>query len=497
MVVTRIPKANQEQLLYDRSATSRLEAKLVEMTGNEESKDKWLVLAMSCLNFLVNGAICYHVGVLNVAVQSTYGSDVIWTSWLMAVYSSMFALAGPVASVVINVSSCRVCVFLSGLLAMAGWSLSSLVVDVRWLFLTLTMAGVGQSLSITGGTVVLPSFFPQQTALANGIFLGCGGLAIFIHPPLAQALIDAYGLRGAFLILGGLASHSCLAALFLRPSQDEQERQKKEQLSSYAYCSNDTLRSSRKNKVLSFMTSIHRKTSAQIAVLREADFTAFLLAYIAFSIAYCGPIVYLPDFLIQFTGFSEQESAFAASLVGAGSAVARVFAGFLASDPAIGELLVFAGMNSLASMFCFFGLVLFQFHAGAYIFAVGFGIYAGGSVGLVNSMVVKMLGVDKAPIGFGLALLAFGVGSLIAPPITAALVQSFGGEAIFIFSGAMYLLTSALSAFTPCFGKSISDVPITDHTVIVAEASKPLHDVLDFGGCECDPDGAPDEKCLK
>ncbi|XP_012939202.1 monocarboxylate transporter 3-like [Aplysia californica] len=303
------------------------------MTRREESKEKWLVLAMSCLNFLVNGAVCYHVGVLNVAVQSTYGSDVIWTSWLMAVYSSMFALAGPVASVVINVSSCRACVFLSGLLALAGWSLSSLVVDVRWLFLTLTMAGVGQSLSVTGGTVVLPSHFPQQTAIANGIFLACGGLASFLHPPLAQALVDTFGLRGAFLILGGLTSHSCLAALFLRPSQDVQERQRKEQLSSSSYCSNETLRSSRQNNVLSFM----------------------------------------------------------------------------------------------------------KFHAGAYIFAVGFGIYAGG----------------------------------------------------------MYLLTSALSALTSCVGKSdISDTPITDHTLILTEASEPLHDAVDFG-LESEPNSAPDEKCLK
>ena len=55
---------------------------------------RWLVLAMSFFNIVVNNSINYNVGVLNLAVLDTYDADPLVISWLMALYISVFALTG-------------------------------------------------------------------------------------------------------------------------------------------------------------------------------------------------------------------------------------------------------------------------------------------------------------------------------------------------------------------------------------------------------------------
>ena len=69
-------------------ATSRTVSK-------EEHQRRWFVLAATFLVLLINAALSYHVGVLNVAVTESFedaGEQTI--SWLMAIYGSLFALAG-------------------------------------------------------------------------------------------------------------------------------------------------------------------------------------------------------------------------------------------------------------------------------------------------------------------------------------------------------------------------------------------------------------------
>ncbi|GFS11393.1 monocarboxylate transporter 12 [Elysia marginata] len=146
---------------------------VARLLTKEEHRRRWLVLAASFLILLINASLNYHVGVLNVAVTDNFseaGEQTI--SWLMAIYASIFALGAPVGSAVVNLSSARTCVIISGLLSLFAMVLSSFVNRIEWLFLTLPLAGLGQSLSQVGGCVALAYYFPDKTALASGIASG-------------------------------------------------------------------------------------------------------------------------------------------------------------------------------------------------------------------------------------------------------------------------------------------------------------------------------------
>ncbi|XP_046567987.1 monocarboxylate transporter 12-B-like [Haliotis rubra] len=72
------------------------------------------------------------------------------------------------------------------------------------------MAGLGQGLCYTGCLVLLGFYFKKRTSLATGIGIVGIGIGNFILPPLTQYLVDGYGLKGAFLLLGAVTFQSCV-----------------------------------------------------------------------------------------------------------------------------------------------------------------------------------------------------------------------------------------------------------------------------------------------
>lgn len=64
---------------------------------------------------------------------------------------------------------------------------------------------------------VLGKYFDKRRSLANGITMSGVSFGGLIMGPLSRLLIDTYGLRGAFLIIGGIHFHTVMAGALLRP----------------------------------------------------------------------------------------------------------------------------------------------------------------------------------------------------------------------------------------------------------------------------------------
>lgn len=55
--------------------------------------------------------------------------------------------------------------------------------------------------------VVIGYFFHKKRGLALAVVATGAGIGMFVAGPLIQALLNQYGLSGAFLVLGALASN--------------------------------------------------------------------------------------------------------------------------------------------------------------------------------------------------------------------------------------------------------------------------------------------------
>ncbi|GFN97325.1 monocarboxylate transporter 12 [Plakobranchus ocellatus] len=398
-----------------------------------EQRWRWVVLGSSFFVLLMNAALSYHVGVLNFAVSEAYEAAPETVSWLMAMYASLFALSAPIGSAIINVSSCRTCVFLSGLMSFVGLVSSSFVTRIEWLFLTLTISGLGQSLAQVGGNMGLAFYFPTKTALASGIAITGCGLGNFVHPALFQLLVEEYNIHGAFLILGALCLQTSALGLLMRPTAEEIKRNQENY---------------RAQKSMSFRSSARQVLAGQVEMFKDLRFVQLLVAIFCFAVAFQVILVYFPEFLINSKGYSALHAATVASFPGIGTVCSRMLVGFAATDSNIGQTLMYVGMNLISFFLCITANTTVLYEAGAYFVAFAFGFYASGCQTLILPLTIGVLGSKKSASGYGIVLMVFGCGCLVGPPMTALALKTFGYGLLFPMSGVLFLVTAIVSMGT-------------------------------------------------
>ncbi|KAK7481540.1 hypothetical protein BaRGS_00027189, partial [Batillaria attramentaria] len=316
----------------------------------------------------------------------------------------------PLASVIINMVNCRACVVLSGILCLAGFTLSTFV-NFYLLFLSFTLVGVGRALGYTGSLMVLAYYFPNSTSMVTGICMAGAAMGMFIHPPLFAFLDEMYGLQGAFLLSGAVAFHGTLCGLLMRPSRFERELELKIM---------DTVVCFERRRVQgSHVRHVFCADSQDwLSVLADRAFLSFLLSTFFFVMAYDTLLIVLPTYTIRLSGLSETEASFAASVTGISSVVSRLLGGVLAHDRRVGSLLLYCGILGVETLSTLAAPpLLLSGQAGAFTYSLLVGLYTGSAVALINPVTVKVIGLHKLATGLGINLFFTGVGALIGAPL--------------------------------------------------------------------------------
>ncbi|XP_046559484.1 monocarboxylate transporter 12-like isoform X1 [Haliotis rubra] len=429
----------------------------------EQNMYSWVVVGASFAALLFGPSINYAVGVFYVALLNEFNEDITLTAWLGALFSCMFALTGPVASLIINVSDCRTCVVMSGAFMMIGFSTSFLVTNMKLLFITYALiAGLGTGLAQTGSSVILGYYFPKKAGLATGISCSGVGLGIFIHPPLVQYLLESYGFHGTFLIAGGITFHVCVAGMLMRPTQFERRKQH------------------------TAVTTQSRWTMCGdicrlYSVLSNVSFLFFLLSLLCFSIAVSTEYLFLPDFFIK-QGSTFQEGAFVISVSGIGSTASRVLVGLALSDERIESATVYSSLHGIMAGFT---LILPFLQTSPYLrilYGLILGLYTGGAWVLVTTLTLEILGVGDFAAGLGVGLFSCGTGYLIGPPIAGALLQASGYyHSVFIFAVAMFFAATLLGFLSTMTRRPLTGDTRLDMTSPISQGNTPSCGKKSFG----------------
>ncbi|XP_046582155.1 monocarboxylate transporter 12-like isoform X1 [Haliotis rubra] len=406
---------------------------------------KWVVMVASFFALLLGGTVSYCAGVVHVALLDYYHEDVTVTAWLGSLFASMFALTGPVASLVINMFSCRTCVMLGGVLQLVGFACSVFVTDMRWLFLTYAfLVGLGEGLVYTGSIVILGFYFRDQVSLVTGVGMAGVGMGTFFLPPLTQYLLDNYGLKGCFLFLGAIAFHAAEFGALMRPSNLETE------LAVSA--------KSGKSVCQRILTSLCGRCD-RVGEMFHPAFLLLLLATFSFSVGNFISYLFLPDIFIK-QGSSPQEASFLFSMVGIGGALARLLGGFAANDPNIGPSVLFSGTYGVIATIDFFIWPMTKTMVGKVAYAFMFGLYASVGWVLINPLTLHIVGVRNLASGYGIAMFTSGVGTLVGPPIASVIVEAYGKyQEAFYFAGSMFFVSSVCGLMVVVLKKTQSDVP--------------------------------------
>jgi predicted MFS family arabinose efflux permease len=250
--------------------------------------------------------------------------------------------------------------------------------------------------------IVIGYAFEKYRGMAVGFAVMGAGFGMFTSGPLAQYLLDTYGLHGTFLLLGGIGLQCVFLGSLMRPS--ELERKQKINLRN--------AKLTNKNE-----STQNGRCHVSCALFRNKTFVLIAVSGFLWNAAYSIISVNLSNYA-YLLGTNKQEAAFLWTMVGIGSTLNRFLAGLTLGPNGIDPLLLdFGFLGILGALTVTFPMYATWF-SGQCMFALLYGIYSGGLVVLVNPLCLELVGLQQLPLAVGYVYFVAGIGSIIGPPIT-------------------------------------------------------------------------------
>jgi OFA family oxalate/formate antiporter-like MFS transporter len=375
----------------------------------KQSSYGWVVVLCAFTLMFVGFGAAYSFAAFFRAFESEFGASRAHVSLVFSLCAFLYFLLGAPGGMLADRYGTRN-VALAGIAFLAaGLAAASYANSVTVLYATYSIGlGIGIGLTYVPSVGAVQPWFEKRRVLASGIAVSGIGAGNLLVPPLAAAWIEAYGWRGAYLllavctlVLGGAAA----AAIRNRPAGQAR--------------------------------------AADGYELREAFRTRnFWVLYATLALSGFGcfvPLVHIGPYAMD-AGHPESFAVLLVSLIGLGSLVGRFGVGSIADR--------FGRMRSLALMYFGMAAMLLMWWAstGALalsMMAVGFGIAYGGFVATFPTVVMDLFGARSVSGIIGCIYTAAGVGTLFGPPVAGAAYDATGSYSLPILGAAALALIAA------------------------------------------------------
>lgn len=178
----------------------------------------WVICFASFMcNMIVDG-IAYTFGVFLGEFVNYYEEPAGKTAWVGSLLSGMYLSAGPLVSALTNKFGCRTVCIAGSLISTSAFVLSTFSPTVNILMITYGfLGGLGFGLIYLPAVVCVGYYFETKRSLATGIAVCGSGVGTFAFAPLATMLLQAYGWKGANIILAGLILNCVAFGALMRP----------------------------------------------------------------------------------------------------------------------------------------------------------------------------------------------------------------------------------------------------------------------------------------
>lgn len=184
----------------------------------------WVIVFASFMCNLIVDGIAYTFGIFLPKIVDSYGETKGKTAWVGSLLAGMYLCAGPLVSALTNKFGCRAVCVAGSFISAAAFVLSIFCPSVNWLMLIYGfVGGIGFGLIYLPAVVCVGYYFETKRSLATGIAVCGSGVGTITFAPLATSLLEAYGWRGANLILAGFILNCVLFGALMRPLEYPKE----------------------------------------------------------------------------------------------------------------------------------------------------------------------------------------------------------------------------------------------------------------------------------
>ncbi|WP_413199275.1 OFA family MFS transporter [Nostoc piscinale] len=174
----------------------------MRLFGMPVDKGRWLLIPLGAIVLLCLGTV-YSWSIFRKPLEKLLNINATESLLPFTVLLIMFAILMPITGFYINRFGSRTITAVGGVIMGLGYILSSLDGNLQLLTVTYgAIAGAGVGIVYGVPLAVIAKWFPDKKGIAVGLTVIGFGLSPLITAPLAKSLIDAYGVRQTFVILG-------------------------------------------------------------------------------------------------------------------------------------------------------------------------------------------------------------------------------------------------------------------------------------------------------
>lgn len=254
-------------------------------------------------------------------------------------------------------------------------------------------------MAYSAALVVVGFGFQNKRNFASGLAVAGIGVGMFCLAPVITAANNTYGYTGLFFILSGIGLHICLFGALFRPSYLEN-------------LGKDLL----KKKALERNTTLVSDLKLRLRIFQKASFISFCFSILSWNIGLFIVFLHLPSYVMM-TRTSRFEASFLLSIAGICSCVSRIVTGYVSSSERINEIVVYSfSFGVLGAVTLIFPYINLSY-ATQVFYSVILGLFFGNCYAIMNSINVKIVGIEHLPTAYGFEMCFCGVGMLVGPPL--------------------------------------------------------------------------------
>uniref|UniRef100_A0A8B9JW34 Solute carrier family 16 member 8 n=2 Tax=Astyanax mexicanus TaxID=7994 RepID=A0A8B9JW34_ASTMX len=395
----------------------------------------WIVLLGG---FVITGfsyAFPKAISVYFKELMRDFGCGYSDTAWISSIMLAMLYGSGPVSSIMVNRYGCRPVMLFGGLLASAGMIGASFTTNIIQLYLTAgVITGLGLALNFQPSLIMLGCYFDKRRPLANGLAAAGSPVFLSVLSPLGQVLLERYGWRGGFLIMGGLLLNCCTCGAVMRPLR----------------CRVRTTAARGEANALELKEMLPSKPGQEnsnlldFSVLRDKGLVIYIIAKFIVVLGLFVPTILLVNYAKD-QGIPDKDAAFLLSIIGFIDIFARPTCGIVAGLKWVRPkmpyffsiALLFNGLTDVCS-------ARSTDYKGLVIFCVFFGLSYGMVGALQFEVLMGITGTDTFSSALGLVLLFEAVAVLIGPPSAGRLVDAYKNYELIFYMAGGELITAGI-----------------------------------------------------
>ena len=308
------------------------------------------------------------------------------------------------------------------------------------------MVGIGMGMVWNSSVSILPRYFDKYKATAAGITL-CGlGVGGFVFPPIIKALMDTYGWRGTFLMMGGIYAHGAVLGSLFAPIKPKQKKSRdvinsaiidvietnvdeldfNTLLNGNGDGPQNIIHQKEENGPLSQIAiedkNISQKNNSRknillesVLLLKNISFMCLCLSYMVSCFANMIVYTHFGNHILSL-GFSKKNVVFLYVLMGISKTISLALAGVLSEIAKFNVLLVFSACFILSGIITII-LPLFHSLPSFYGYSVLFCIFISPPDTFGMPITVDSVPFEKVAAGLGLLSFFNFPGMVIGPPL--------------------------------------------------------------------------------